>query len=246
MPNHVQNVLMVSGPDVTDRMRKYFLMLPDPDKPGQMYGPTFDFNQLIPMPEVAAQVVESSLAPTIITLMVGGPGMITAWDDLCRTDRDKILGPWIGLAYEKIEAKLEKVEKAYPGAIANARLMARCIGETGYKSWYEWSIHHWGTKWNAYDSVMQTVVRGEDKQAELRFQTAWSCPTPVLEKLTEVESDLTFEYYAFDEGWNFMATGTGRDGKFTLNKTKPERRDPETERIHQICYGRLPEYDEEE
>ena len=245
MPNHVQNVLLATGPKVVERMQKYWVKLPDPDKPGTGYGPVFDFNQLIPMPEVASQVQDSSHAPPIITLMAGGSGMMQAWEDLRGWDRNAILGPWIGIAFENIETKLEKVERAFPGSVANARLMARCIGETGFKSWYEWSIHHWGTKWNAYDCVMKTIIRGEEKSVELRYETAWSVPLPVLEKLAEVEPSLSFEYYAFDEGWNFMATGHGERGKFKLDKTKPVKRDKRTEQIYEVCYGQLPEYDEE-
>lgn len=44
-------------------------------------------------------------------------------------------------------------------------------------SWYAWSLKNWGTKWNAYDSKM--------KPGELKFETAWKHPEPVIKTLSE-------------------------------------------------------------
>lgn len=62
--------------------------------------------------------------------------------------------------------------------------------------WYEWSINNWGTKWNAY---------GYDKNADysknenLYFQTAWSAPHPILQKLSQLYPDIAFEHEWADE-----------------------------------------------
>lgn len=54
----------------------------------------------------------------------------------------------------------------------------RCLKATGHVGWYEWSLEHWGTKWNAYEvtRISDTVVR---------FQTAWSMPKAVIAALSE-------------------------------------------------------------
>lgn len=62
--------------------------------------------------------------------------------------------------------------------------------------WYEWSISNWGTKWNAYGYEKDMDYSGCDS---LRFQTAWSAPHPVLEKLTEIFPDIEFEHEWADE-----------------------------------------------
>ena len=49
----------------------------------------------------------------------------------------------------------------------------------GENNWYDWSCEHWGTKWNACDTYMET----EDI---LMFNTAWSVPLPILDKLAEL------------------------------------------------------------
>jgi hypothetical protein len=51
------------------------------------------------------------------------------------------------------------------------------LNKIGYFNWYDWSNKCWGTKWNAYD-----VVRSEDR---VQFDTAWGCPYPVIEALSE-------------------------------------------------------------
>jgi hypothetical protein len=54
------------------------------------------------------------------------------------------------------------------------------ILDYGYDTWYDWSCAKWGTKWNAYDTHF-----GEDNSI-MEFDTAWSCPIPVLDKLAEI------------------------------------------------------------
>lgn len=54
--------------------------------------------------------------------------------------------------------------------------------EEGVICWYEWNPENWGTKWNAYDTSLEPKENG---LTELRFDTAWSHPYPVLEKLSK-------------------------------------------------------------
>ena len=50
----------------------------------------------------------------------------------------------------------------------------------GYDTWYDWRCAIWGTKWGAYDEYI-------DKDNNIiEFNTAWSCPFPILEKLAEI------------------------------------------------------------
>ena len=48
----------------------------------------------------------------------------------------------------------------------------------GHDSWYDWRIEKWGTKWGAYD------IYASDN--EIEFDTAWSCPFGILDKLAEI------------------------------------------------------------
>ncbi len=71
----------------------------------------------------------------------------------------------------------------------------------GENNWYNWSVANWGTKWNAYG-----YVKGTDysQEKELTFQTAWSAPHAVLEKLSEQfpEVEITHEWANEDIGMN--------------------------------------------
>ena len=50
----------------------------------------------------------------------------------------------------------------------------------GKNNWYDWSLYNWGTKWNAYYS-------SADKENNvIEFDTAWSCPLALLDKLAEL------------------------------------------------------------
>ena len=47
----------------------------------------------------------------------------------------------------------------------------------GIPNWYDWSIGHWGTKWNACHT---DVIRESDDKVCVCFSTAWSYPLPVI------------------------------------------------------------------
>ena len=50
----------------------------------------------------------------------------------------------------------------------------------GKNNWYDWSCSHWGTKWNAYG------ISFDSENNIIEFNTAWSCPLPVLDRLAEM------------------------------------------------------------
>lgn len=68
----------------------------------------------------------------------------------------------------------------------------------GAYTWYEWSLEHWGTKWNAYD-----VLRSSDTCVE--FQTAWSAPLVVIAALSREHPDaeIRLDYSDEDKGSNY-------------------------------------------
>lgn len=51
-------------------------------------------------------------------------------------------------------------------------IRAENVAKHGYKSWYDWSIDHWGTKWDVDGSVDS---EGEN-EAAFSFESAWSPP----------------------------------------------------------------------
>jgi hypothetical protein len=69
-----------------------------------------------------------------------------------------------------------------------------CSGEhpEGVVCWYEWNIQNWGTKWNAYETERRSAT-------ELKFETAWSHPVPIMEALAERFPNAIIEVKYADE-----------------------------------------------
>lgn len=78
----------------------------------------------------------------------------------------------------------------------------------------DWQIHHWGTKWNSCVSRVKKVSKSKKiKSVVLSFNTAWSPPSPVIEKLAEMfpEVELTLRYY--ERGMAFKGKEVYEGGK---------------------------------
>jgi Api92-like protein with ferredoxin domain len=68
----------------------------------------------------------------------------------------------------------------------------------GFSNWYDWAIHHWGTKWNSCHASLEHLI-GEDGAVEIRFDTAWSAPFPIFHKLAALFPEIAFEFSWSDE-----------------------------------------------
>ena len=77
----------------------------------------------------------------------------------------------------------------------------RLVSEYGYDNWYDWQVNHWGTKWDINGDVGINDI--DDETCSLVFQTAWSPPEPIVDKLREMFPDLTFYGGYIGEGWEF-------------------------------------------
>jgi hypothetical protein len=76
----------------------------------------------------------------------------------------------------------------------------RCVRE-GIPNWYDWNCENWGTKWNAY---AQSIIEQDDDMLQLRFDTAWSPPTPVIEALR----DLIEKHFPEEQGYDTSVRGS--------------------------------------
>ncbi|MHC6175442.1 DUF1281 family ferredoxin-like fold protein [Glutamicibacter sp. X7] len=72
--------------------------------------------------------------------------------------------------------------------------------DEGVVCWWDWNLHYWGTKWNAYRTEIE---RQDDGTAKLRFETAWSHPFPVIEALSKKFPDFEFEVSYADENLGY-------------------------------------------
>ena len=61
--------------------------------------------------------------------------------------------------------------------------------------WYHWCIDNWGTKWDAGEV---DIEMSDYDSLEITFNTAWSPPEGIVEKLREKYPDLSFQCF-YDE-----------------------------------------------
>jgi len=65
----------------------------------------------------------------------------------------------------------------------------------GYDNWYDWKCNVWNTKWNAY------YQRREGNT--IFFDTAWSTPHPIFQKLSEIFPQVTINVKFADEDFGY-------------------------------------------
>jgi hypothetical protein len=67
----------------------------------------------------------------------------------------------------------------------------------GINNWYDWSVQHWGTKWDVYsDSIESKVFENETSITfEFFFNSAWNPPLRAL-----LSSGLDFDLYYYESG----------------------------------------------
>jgi hypothetical protein len=90
---------------------------------------------------------------------------------------------------------------------------ARSLEATGFAHGNDWASKHWGTKWNA---LHFQVIRDEPDRYECVFDTAWSPPIGVWEKLSEMFPALDFALSGHEPLMDFAFRGTIKDGKIEL------------------------------
>ena len=220
MPNHVKNLIVFRG-DNQKQIDEVLNFVSSKDKEGEAY---FDFNKLIPMPEILNETQSGTQADRgALLLTFLNYGSIRAKRDGSGEARFSITNPdritinenrslKFAKEYERIRQALIREQNMFPDSIPInpkelirlyfkynpederlGKLQLEAIKKTGLKSWYEWSINNWGTKWNSYDNEFNY---GENA---ISFSTAWSFPEPVMNKLIEKFPEVEFSWMWADE-----------------------------------------------
>jgi len=92
----------------------------------------------------------------------------------------------------------DKIIPTPPSVIQCDLSMSEQASTRGH-NWLDWRISNWGTKWNSYSTVL-------DDKGRIVFDTAWSCPNPVLLALSKLFPDVELHIETFDEGSCFWGT----------------------------------------
>jgi hypothetical protein len=99
----------------------------------------------------------------------------------------------------------EQYDERVAETLADVEKKKALIEKYGFKDWYDWSLHNWGTKWGDCDLRIDDVYINNDDTStlELRYETAWG---PALEALTHISTlfpKLIFYTFYREEGIGF-------------------------------------------
>ena len=104
------------------------------------------------------------------------------------------LGEWISRVKSALEDKNFNytADKLYE----LGEIYVNNFRQYGALTWYDWSNRNWGVKWNACDTVF------DDKNSTVHFDSPWTYPYPVLDKLAEENKSYNVDVYSEEEtGW---------------------------------------------
>lgn len=76
----------------------------------------------------------------------------------------------------------------------------------GHTTWYTWCCEHWGTKWNTYSCE-------KESDDVYTFETAWSGVPQMIEQMSMLYPEVSFEYEYSDEDFGYnCGRGIFRNG----------------------------------
>ena len=111
-------------------------------------------------------------------------------------DYEKILSyEWIPNQLKTREELVEHLRGVSTEYITEGQKYKDNIEKYGCKSWYDWCVQEWGTKWD----VDATEGNRTDNEIVYFFDSAWSPPTTWLQKASELYPDLKF-HLEYEEG----------------------------------------------
>ncbi len=141
--------------------------------------------------------------------------------------------------FETIVARPDSVAKTVSRNILTPQQQAdqdAAFAETGFRDWYSWARHNWGTQWGAYQLEIQ---ERSDGRVKFRVQTAWSVPRPIFDALLLRYPALQFDCACFEECDFFAGKGRyGVDFECCIELV--------SDALYEEVYGRAREYYEDE
>lgn len=192
MPNHCMNTLYVNSNNREDmdafiaKMERAFDEYGTPDGDEDKFG-KFTFAAFVPPTEVVLNGV-------------------SGYGTFIRQD-----GVWERTTLTVDEAR-EQGHEVYSGrygsTVDGLIYTAPEMEEAGLVDWYTWNVDNWGTKWDAYEVEFD---RYHGDTLEIRFESAWSPPTPVVRAMQKQHPELYISM-EFDEPNMLFRGAVNEDG----------------------------------
>ena len=207
MANHVRNRLVIKATEQRLKEITDFLM-GEPDEDGKPCH--IDFENIIPIPE-ELKIEDCSCGDEALAIM-----------------RRK---GCFGRSYEETKAEFDERESEEKKKYRKlARQYRDNIKKYGCKTWFDWCMDYWGTKWNAFN-------QNQPAPNEIWFDTAWSCVIRLVYKLSQMYPDAVFDYTYADENTGYNS------GIFILRNGKGQMCVPDggTREAYEIAFEMRPD-----
>jgi hypothetical protein len=180
MPNHVTNILTITGPEeLVARIKSEIAGTYDDGEPRFI-----DFDKILPRPASLNITSGSSTSNGIAILKyrAGDP-----------SDIRKIMGYNWATEFATPELLITHMLDKGIANLVEAQQALDNLRDYGHQDWYSWSTSNWGTKWNAYSQ------NSDEGSNEISFETAWGTPYPVIEALSRKFPEAVFSLRYADE-----------------------------------------------
>jgi len=225
MPNHCECRLTIGGRE--SAVRKVLSRIKSTNEKDEVTH--FDCNQIIPMPESLEGTSAGPCEQTHEALF----GQITDATHFTE-DHDYVSDALIGeYRFENIRAlnhyvtrfniiRSDMSDEARISQVRACEEQAKRyeynIQTYGCRTWYDWAIENWGTKWGAYDVCVPEIKplsKAGCIRASIRFDSAWGPPEPVIRRMIEMfpKCRVTLRYW--EGGAGFQGKISGYKGKVT-------------------------------
>lgn len=219
MPNHVSNIILVTGSAENLTAFKEHLFSKGLAECGDNgHCVIFNFNSIIPMPRELI-IEQGDIVSAAFNWMEQEKHLSTS--ELEPTFYKKLQQH----LFSKMDLKNATVGNLIPFFKADTSLLVACcssfitekikadnIEKFGYPTWYEWRLANWRTKWEAYN---QFITDLSDEKLEFGFDTAWSPPEAVYRAIAEHYPDISMTVHYIDEGGMFAGIYEISDGQLT-------------------------------
>lgn len=198
MPNHVINRLYFPK-KIRKKMVETIIIEEDNKK-------LVDFDKIISMPE-ALNIVSGTSTDDGISLYLtlvnpNAPYLGEHKMDeeefrnlVSKINKNRMFGYRFCLRQQEIQELKEQYEirgENFDEIIELGKKAVENFIKYGATTWYDWRCENWGTKWNAYETIITKEY--------IEFQTAWSSPNPILKKLSQMFPDIPLFVMVNSEG----------------------------------------------
>lgn len=236
MPNHITTLCTITGD--AEKVEAFRVVhITAGEESGKPFE-RFDFETIVPKP----QCVKDTERGWAVGQENVGDAQVELYARALLANRRHFLTPserfpWMPADVQRWGDVITWLDRTSPGAAKWGRASLVCAAETGYPGWYEWSCANWGTKWGSYQYKERERSPG---RFVFDFQTAWSVPVPILNRLADIWPELLIETESIDEG------GGEYVGRFHGVERSLERVPDDDARYLRVYGEPRPTYDDED